>query len=116
MFGDLSYYPEVKNCYWDANTISYNSSGTKGMLENDPMNCAKFDEDFILNKTVNTGTLMSNSLIKVLNALADSSLVEVYSKWMFSSEKFSVKFTINNDKVFYEDSQLILFPTLEPGG
>lgn len=58
---------------------------------------------------------MSNSLIKVLNVLAGSSLVVVYSKWMLSIEKLSVRFTINNDKVFYEKSQLILLPTLETG-
>lgn len=113
LVGDANYHQDIQNCYWDAN-IAYDAYGHRGFLGIEPVYCAKYNNNFVLNQTVIAGTYTGTSLIDALNAV--TFLPERnYSNWMLNSKKLAVKFTINNSRSFYEESQLMLLPSLESG-
>lgn len=113
LVGEHGVQATISNCYWNEN-IEYDAYGSKLLVSKDLVNCAKFDNDFVLNQTVSTLLYSGTSLINALNGLAIFSS-NGYAEWLLNKKKVAVKFTVNNAYSFYEESQLILLPNLLSG-
>lgn len=105
--GLLDMYSGLSNCYWDEN-VGYEVYGSKSFFTTEE-NYAKFNGNFVLNKTVSAGSYQGNSVIEALNSVSES---RGFGKWMLSKKKLNVKFVVNGDNYLYEDAQLIMLPSL----
>ena len=104
-------------CFW-SESIPFNIYGKESYRDSHSTltGCTKFNDNFVLNKTVAVGKYNGSSLLEALNAYSDFYRLRDCSYWVINKGRKVVSFTINGGKNLSLSSQVIILPSLANDG